>query len=39
MVAPPKGYVQHTFPEGFSAHWVRIVPDTDCTATAQLFYT
>ena len=39
MVAPPKGYVQHTFPEGFSAHWVRVVPDTDCTATAQLFYT
>jgi hypothetical protein len=39
MVAPPKGYVQHTFPEGFSAHWVRVTSDSDCKVTAQLFYT
>tara|TARA_Y100000589_G_scaffold214719_1_gene202548 strand:- start:1331 stop:2749 length:1419 start_codon:yes stop_codon:yes gene_type:complete len=39
MAAPAKGYVQHTFPEGFSAHWVRVTSDSDCTATAQLFYT
>ncbi len=32
-------YVQHTFPSGFSAHWVRVVADTDCVATAQLHYT
>jgi hypothetical protein len=32
-------YVQHTFPNGFSAHWVRVVADTDCIATAQLHYT
>lgn len=32
-------YVQHTFPLGFSAHWVRVIADTNCTATAQLHYT
>lgn len=29
----------HVFPSGFSAHWVRVVPDADTTASAQLFYT
>jgi hypothetical protein len=33
------GYTHHMFPAGLSAHWVRIVPRTDCTATAQFFYT
>jgi len=33
------GYACHVFPEGFCAHWVRIVPGQDCTATAQFFYT
>ncbi len=33
------GYARHIFPEGFSAHWVRIVPSADCTATAEFFYT
>lgn len=32
-------YVQHTFPTGLSAHWLRIVPHGDCKATAQLHYT
>jgi hypothetical protein len=32
-------YVQHTFPSGFSAHWVRVIADVDCVATAQLHYT
>lgn len=32
-------YAQHVFPTGFSAHWVRVVADTDCVATAHLFYT
>jgi hypothetical protein len=32
------GYRYHVFPEGFSAHWVRIVPDTDCIATAEFMY-
>lgn len=33
------GYAVHVFPEGLSAHWVRIVADTACTATAQFHYT
>lgn len=36
---PAKSYRCHIFPTGFSAHWVRIVPDTDCIATTQLAYT
>ena len=32
-------YVNHVFPTGLSAHWIRLVPKEDCTATAQLFYT
>lgn len=28
----------HTFPVGYSAHWVRVKADADCTATAQLKY-
>jgi len=35
----PNGYASYTFPSGFSAHWVRVVSDTTCTATAQLHYT
>jgi hypothetical protein len=31
--------VTHVFPTGFSAHWVRIVPDRDTVASAQFFYT
>ncbi len=26
------------FPEGFSAHWVRVTADRDCTATAKFVY-
>jgi hypothetical protein len=33
------GYVHHEFPAGFSGHWLRLVPERDATATAQLFYT
>jgi hypothetical protein len=29
----------HVFPTGLSAHWLRIIPQGDCTATAQLHYT
>ncbi len=31
-------HATHVFPEGFSAHWVRVVADRDCTATAQFVY-
>lgn len=34
-----KGYRCYMFPEGFSAHWVRVVADKACTATAQFVYT
>jgi hypothetical protein len=33
------GYVCHVFPDGFSAHWVRLVPRAACTVTAWLTYT
>lgn len=33
------GYEVVTFPPGFSAHWLRLVADSDCHATAQLHYT
>lgn len=32
-------YAKHIFPTGFSAHWVRLVAESDCTATASFFYT
>jgi hypothetical protein len=32
-------YRYHVFPAGFSAHWVRLVSDRDCTATAEFVYT
>jgi hypothetical protein len=28
----------YVFPEGFSAHWVRVTADRDCTATAKFVY-
>lgn len=34
-----KGYAHHEFPPGFSAHWVRVAADQDCTATAYFTYT
>ena len=34
-----RGYAHHEFPAGFSAHWLRLVADRDCRATAQLVYT
>jgi hypothetical protein len=39
LQAPAYGYQYHVFPTGFSAHWIRVVSNTDCTATAQLHYT
>ncbi|MEK7409087.1 MAG: hypothetical protein AAB225_28835 [Acidobacteriota bacterium] len=32
-------YRHHVFPTGFSAHWVRLVTDADCTITAEFMYT
>jgi hypothetical protein len=33
------GYRYHLFPSGFSAHWIRLLPQADCTATAEFFFT
>ncbi len=30
--------LQYTFPDGFNAHWVRAVSDTDCTSTVWFTY-
>ncbi|MEN6578663.1 MAG: hypothetical protein ABFD90_20120 [Phycisphaerales bacterium] len=34
----PGGYAHHEFPDGFSAHWVRVKVDKDCVATAYFMY-
>ena len=34
-----KGYKHYEFPQGYSAHWVRITLDKFCTATVYLTYT
>lgn len=34
----PEADIDHTFPEGFSAYWIRAISDTDTTATFQLEY-
>jgi hypothetical protein len=36
---PAQGYVPFVFPEGFSAHWVRVISQAKCQATAQFHYT
>ncbi len=33
------GYRYHIFPEGFSAHWVQLVPGRSCNVTAEFLYT
>ncbi len=39
LKVPARGYLHHEFPNGFSAHWVRVRVDRDCTATAYFVYT
>lgn len=36
---PAEGYAPHVFPDGFSAHWIRITALSNCRASAQLHYT
>jgi hypothetical protein len=36
-VAPDQTF-QHVFPEGYSAHWVRLKTDTDAVVSATFFY-
>ncbi|MFA4029206.1 MAG: hypothetical protein GDYSWBUE_002015 [Candidatus Fervidibacterota bacterium] len=35
---PPGKYVHHEFPDGFSAHWVRLTASRSCIATAYFHY-
>jgi hypothetical protein len=34
----PGSEVTHEFPEGYAAHWIRVVADLDCVATATFIY-
>jgi hypothetical protein len=38
VVGPEPNYVHHEFPDGFSAHWVRVKVDKDCLATVYFTY-
>lgn len=38
VVNPEGNYVHHEFPDGFSAHWVRVRVDKDCLATVYFAY-
>ncbi len=38
VTVEPGDTLQHTFPTGFAAHWFRLVPDSDTTATAVFDY-
>ncbi len=35
---PPCGYVPQVFPAGFSAEWVRVTANEDCTAKAHFTF-
>ena len=35
---PAHGYTHHEFPDGFTAHWVRLKAHSPTTATAQFMY-
>lgn len=38
FVVPPGESVEHDFPEGYGAHWLRAIVDRPCHATVQLIY-
>lgn len=38
IAVPANGYAPHVFPDGFSAHWVRVTADKPCKATAHFMY-
>lgn len=39
VTTPAEGYAYHVFPNGFSAHWVRVTVDTGGTVSVQFVYT
>ena len=36
---PSNGYQYHVFPDGFSAHWVRLRASAACSLSAEFIYT
>ncbi len=38
FAVPAGKYVHHEFPDGYSAHWVRVTATKDCVATAYFHY-
>lgn len=38
LTVEPGATLEHRFPDGYSAHWLRMRPSSDCTATALLNY-
>ena len=38
LKVPAEGYQKHIFPDAFSAHWVRLIPQSDCRVTASFFF-
>jgi hypothetical protein len=39
ITVEPGRIATHVFPPGFSAHWVRLVSDTDSVVSGQFIYT
>jgi hypothetical protein len=35
---PPGSGLHHAFPSGYAAHWIRLIADSDCLATATFTY-
>ncbi|MGC8885831.1 MAG: hypothetical protein ACP5MG_01575 [Verrucomicrobiia bacterium] len=38
FTVPPGKKIRHLFPQGYSAHWIRLQTDKDAVATATFFY-
>lgn len=38
ITVPPNGYAHHEFPDAFSAHWVRVTVNKDCTTSVYFVY-
>jgi hypothetical protein len=38
IAVPPGQTITHAFPDGYSAHWIRLRVDTACRATAWFVY-
>ena|GEM_PF-1447523 len=38
ITVSPGETAEHIFPDGFAAHWIRLISDTATTATATFIY-